>query len=183
MAEEFRGKLGALDKEEMDQFLAGSALARLACLKPDGSPYVIPVWYQWDGSSFWFVGRQRSAWCEYIKKDGRVSIVIDSDHSGSDLPGTAEEGQKIEIPKVFVEGTAEVVEEPNIGGQWVQVAETMSYRYLGPDGPTYLVSTLHQPRWLIRLQPTRIKTWQGVGWSPKYWVEGTGGKTYSEVHA
>jgi len=183
MAEEFRGKLGALDKQEMDLFLASNALARLACLKPDGSPYVIPVWYQWDGSSFWFVGRQRSAWCEYIKNDGRVSIVIDSDHSGSDLPGTAEHGRKIEIPKVFVEGTAEVVEEPNIGGRWVKVAETMSYRYLGPNGPTYLVSTLQQPRWLIELKPTRIKTWQGVGWSPKYWVEGTGGKTYEEVHA
>ena len=162
----------------MDQFLAGNALARLACLKPDGSPYVVPVWYQWDGSSFWFVGRQRSAWCEYIKNDGRVSIVIDSDHSGSD-----ESGKKIEIPKVFVEGTAEVIEEPNIGGQWVKVAEDMSYRYLGPNGPTYLVSTLQQPRWLIELAPDQDQDLARGGMVSEVLGRGTGGKTYTEVHA
>jgi nitroimidazol reductase NimA-like FMN-containing flavoprotein (pyridoxamine 5'-phosphate oxidase superfamily) len=177
MAEDFRGKLGGMMDEERDAFLAGDSLARLACLKPDGSPYVIPVWYQWDGESIWFVGRQRSIWCEYIKNDGRVSAVIDAPHSPPD-----ESGKSTEIPKVFMEGTAEVVEEPNVGGQWVQVAEEMSYRYLGPNGPTYLTGTINQPRWLIKLTPSKIKTWQGVGWARKYWVEGTGGATYEEAH-
>lgn len=178
MAEEFRGKLGAMENDEVEAFLASDALARLACLKPDGSPYVIPVWYQWDGRDLWFVGRQRSAWCTYLANDPRVSIVIDAAHSPPD-----ESGQSAEIPKVFVEGTAEVVEEPNVGGRWVQVAEEMSYRYLGPNGPTYLESTIKQPRWLIKVTPTKIKTWQGVGWSPKYWVEGGEGPTYEEVHS
>ena len=40
---------GGLTAEEMEDFLAGNAVARLATLKPDGSPYVMPVWYQWDG--------------------------------------------------------------------------------------------------------------------------------------
>lgn len=177
MADEFRGKLGGMDKEEMDEFLAGDGLARLACVKPDGSPYVIPVWYQWDGESLWFVGRQRSAWCKYIENDGRVAVVIDREHSPPD-----ETGKRVEIPKVFMEGEAEIVEQPNIGGQWVKVAEEMSYRYLGPNGPTYLTSTLRQPRWLIKMTPSRIKTWQGVGWAPKYWVEGTGSPSYEEVH-
>lgn len=177
MAEEFRGKMGAMDNDEVAAFLASDALARLACLKPDGSPYVIPAWFQWDGSDFWFVGRERSAWCRYLANDPRVSIIIDADHSPPD-----ESGQSTEIPKVFVEGTAEVVEEPNVGGRWVKVAEDMSYRYLGPNGPTYLQSTIKQPRWLIKVTPTRIKTWQGVGWSPKYWVEGEG-PTYQEVHS
>ena len=30
-------------------------LARTACLKPDGSPYVFPSWYHWDGVAFWLV--------------------------------------------------------------------------------------------------------------------------------
>ncbi len=139
---------------------------------------MIPVWYQWDGESIWFVGRQKAVWCEYIKNDGRVSVVIDAPHSDPD-----ESGKGMEIPKVHMEGTAEIVEEPNVGGKWVGVAEEMSYRYLGPNGPTYLTGTINQPRWLIRLTPSHMKTWQGVGWARKYWVEGTGGATYEEAHS
>ena len=42
MTEDFRGKLGGLEGEEFDAFLEGSYLARVACLTPDGAPYVIP---------------------------------------------------------------------------------------------------------------------------------------------
>lgn len=177
MAESFRGRVGGLDDEEVERFLAGSALARLAVLTPDGAPYVIPVWYQWDGKHLWFVGRQRSVWCEYIKRDGRVSVVIDTEHSPPD-----ESGKKMEIPKVFMQGNAEIVEEPNVGGQWVKIAELMSYRYLGPNGPEYLTGTINQPRWLIKMTPTEIRSWQGVGWAKRYWVAGTGGPSYAEAH-
>ena len=177
MAEDFRGKLGGLEEEEFEHFLAGNALARLAVLTPDGAPYVIPVWYQWDGEQMWFVGRQRSIWCEYIKNDGRVSVVIDSEHSTAD-----ESGKAMEIPKVFMQGIAEVAEEPNVGGQWVQIAEQMSYRYLGPNGPEYLTGTINQPRWLIKLTPTEVKSWHGVGWAKRYWVKESGGATYEEAH-
>ncbi len=177
MAENFRGKLGGFDEEALGQFLEGNALARLACLKLDGSPYVVPVWYHWDGESIWFVGRQRSVWCKYIQNDGRVCVVIDSEHSPPD-----ESGQRTEIPKVIMEGIAEIVEEPNVGGKWVEIAEQMSYRYLGPNGPEYLTGTINQPRWLIKMTPDSMKTWQGVGWARRYWVEDAGGATYEEAH-
>ncbi len=178
MAEEFRGRMGGLGDEELEFFLGGSTLARLACLKPDGSPYVIPVWYQWDGKNFWFIGRERSAWCRYIQNDPRVSFVIDGAHSSPN-----ESGKRVELPKVMTEGKAEIVEEPNIGGRWVEIAEKMAVRYLGPNGPKYLTPTLNQPRWLIKVKPGKMRTWKGVGWSRKYWVEGTGGPSYEEVHS
>lgn len=175
---DFRGNLGGLTEEEFNRYLSeGNSLARLAVLKPDGAPYVVPVWYHWDGEALWFVGRERSAWCEFIQNDGRTAVVIDSEHSDPD-----ESGERIEIPKVVMEGTSEVVEEPNVGGQWVQIAEQMSYRYLGPNGPTYLTSTLKQPRWLIKMTPTSIKSWKGVGWARRYWVEDTGGPSFEEAH-
>lgn len=175
---DFRGDLGGLGRDEMEHFLEGNSLARLATVKPDGAPYVVPVWYQWDGEALWFVGRERSAWCEYIANDGRTAVVIDSEHSDPD-----ESGERTEIPKVVMEGHSQIVEEPNVGGKWVEVAEKMSYRYLGPNGPTYLTSTLNQPRWLIKMTPTDIKTWKGVGWAKRYWVEGTGGPSYEEAHS
>lgn len=177
MAEDFRGKLGGLDTEEMDKFLAGNYLARVACLTPDGAPYIIPLWYQWDGEAMWLVGRRRAVWCEYMKNDPRVSLVVDAPHSEPD-----ESGKSMEIPKVIMQGNAVIAEEPNVGGRWVEVAKEMSYRYLGPNGPEYLTGTIQQPRWLIKVEPTRITSWQGVGWARRYWVEETGGATYEEAH-
>jgi hypothetical protein len=87
------------------------------------------------------------------------------------------------LEKVTGDGVAELVERPNVGGKWVDVAIRMSYRYLGENGPTYLTSTMRQPRWLFRFKPTNMKTWQGVGWARRYWVEDSGGPTYEEAHS
>jgi nitroimidazol reductase NimA-like FMN-containing flavoprotein (pyridoxamine 5'-phosphate oxidase superfamily) len=164
----WRGKVGGMTEEEMDTFLQYGVTMHLACVKPDGSPYMTVCWHEWRDGSFWVVPRQRSEWARHLKNDPRVSFVVDHDTT---------------LEKVWGEGLAELVEEPNVGGKWVEVAERMSVRYLGENGPTYLVPTMKQPRWLFRITPTTIKTWQGVGWARRYWVEETGGPSYEEAHA
>ena len=72
------------------------------------------------------------------------------------------------LHKVLVKGQAELVEEPNVRGKWVEVATKMSYRYLGEHGPDYLVPTLNEPRWLFFVRPVKLTTWQGVDWARRY---------------
>ena len=172
MAEEpegaWRGKVGGMSPEEVDAFLERAHVMRLACLKPDGAPYLTVCWQEWRDGSFWVIPRERSVWARYMQRDPRVSFVVD-------VPET--------IEKILGEGTAECVEEPNVGGKWVEIAERMSLRYLGENGPTYLIPTLNQPRWLFRIDPAKMQTWQGVGWARRFWVEGTGGPSYEEAHA
>ena len=96
--------------------------ARVACLRPDGAPYVVPIWYQWDGTSLWFVGRERSEWCSFMQNDPRISVVIDKEHGRPD----AASGEIQQIPKVIASGHAEIVETPNVGGQWVDIASKMA---------------------------------------------------------
>ena len=145
MAEDFRGRLGGLDDNEFEQFLDGDYLARVACLTPDGAPYVIPLWYQWDGAAMWLVGRQRAVWCEYMKNDPRVSLVVDAPHSEPD-----ESGRSMEIPKVIMQGNAEVVEEPNVGrhvgrsGQGDVVPVSRTERSRIPDGDHQPAALAHQ---------------------------------------
>ncbi len=166
-SEEWRGRVGGMSEEEMEAFLAGGTVMRLACLDDGGDPYCVPCWQEWRDGCFWVVPRQRSKWARYLQRDGRCAFTVD-------VPETLE--------KVIGKGVAEVVEEPNLGGQWVEVANRMAVRYLGPNGPSYLVPTLNQPRWLLKITPTRIQTWQGVGWARSYWVQETGGPTYEEAH-
>ena len=62
---------------------------------------------------------------------------------------------------MLVQGTAEVVAQPNVGGKWVAIARRMALRYLGEDGPKYLEPTMKDPRWLIFIRPRTLKSWQG----------------------
>ena len=155
-SEEWRGKVGLMDHDEVDTFLAEGILARLAVLDDKGWPYIQPVWFHWDTDlqAFWIVAREKSIWAKYLKNDGRAALSID----GNTKP----------YKKVSVQGMAEIVEEPNVGGQWVEIAKLMATRYLGENGPDYIVPTLDKPRWLIKIVPTSMTTWQGVDWHPRY---------------
>ena len=152
--EEWRGKVGKLSAEELDAFLALGNVARLAVLTPDGWPYVVPTWYQWTDGGFSIIPRARSAWARYMADDSRVSIAIDTPNPP--------------YVKVQAQGEAELREEPNVGGRWVEIANEMSLRYLGENGPKYLVPTLNEPRWLFFVKPTKLYSWQGTDWAKRY---------------
>ena len=151
--ESWRGKVGRLEREEMAAFLEEARIARLACLDGDGWPYVVPCWHEWDGDAFWVVPREKSAWARYLEADERCAITVD------------EEGAQ---RKVVAQCRAELIERPNLGGRWVAVAERMSLRYLGENGPKYLEPTLDKKRWLFRLEPVSLQTWQGQDWAARY---------------
>ena len=144
----------ALTPAEVDAFLAPGRLCRLGWLREDGWPAVVPVWYEWDGQSFFLVPRARSAWARAIQRDPRVSLCIDEEEAPT--------------RRVLVRGQGHILEEPNVGGAWVAIARRMAERYLGAQGPTYLEPTLPRPRWLIRVEPLALTTWQGADWHPRY---------------
>ena len=152
-SEEWRGKNRKMSQAEAEAFLAEGVIARLGCLDEEGWPYVVPTWFHYADGGFYVIPRERSAWARYLKRDGRVSLAID------------EAGPQ---RKVLVKGQAELLEEPNIGGHWVEIANQMSYRYLGEHGPDYLVPTLNEPRWLFFVRPLKVTTWQGVDWAKRY---------------
>jgi PPOX class probable F420-dependent enzyme len=156
VSDDWRGTIGAIEREEMDEMLTGGIVCHLAVVDEGGWPYVVPVWFEWDpvDDVFWIIPRQKSAWATFMAREPRVALTID----------TPEPPYR----KVAAQGIAEVVEEPNVGGQWVEIARRMSVRYLGPHGPDYLVPTLDKPRWLFRVKPKKLLTWQGVDWHPKY---------------
>jgi hypothetical protein len=113
----------------------------------------VPVWHEYAGDRFWVIARERSAWALNLDRDPRCAVTIDEDG-----------GQR----KVIAQCRAAVAERPNVGGDWVPIAERMSRRYLGENGPKYLAPTLGAPRWLFALEPVRTWTWQGNDWAPRY---------------
>ena len=152
-----RDRARPMTGEELHRFLSQPLVASLGCVDESGAPYVVPTWFEYDreNSCFWLVPRAKSAWARYLQRDGRVCLSIDQRTEPS--------------ARAQVIGTAEIVEEPNVGGQWVPIATRMAARYLGAEnGPKYLVPTLNRPRWLMRVKPARITSWAGGSWHRRY---------------
>lgn len=145
--------MAAMTEEEMAAFLAQPLIARLGRLDDDGHPYVVPTWYEHADGGFWLVPRARADWARFLARDGRVSLCIDA----SALP----------YRRVLVKGRAEVIETPNVGGQWVAVGRRMAERYRGPEGLAYIERTANEPRWLFVVHPERIASTSG-GWATRY---------------
>ena len=160
---QWRGKQGAMSPQEVEEFLRGPWLARVACLKPDGGPYVFPCWYHWDGIAFWLVARARSRWAHYLARDPRVSLTVDEPTPP--------------IRKVICEGTAVIVEAAV--GPYLESGEMSVWNRIGTDhtGPRYLGaersaeyrgSVNVEPCWTIKVVPEKLTTWQGFGWARRY---------------
>jgi pyridoxamine 5'-phosphate oxidase family protein len=71
--------------EEETEFLAKNGLARIATVSVDLQPHVIPVVYEFDGTSFYFSGwnLERSLSFRNIKGNPKVAMVFD------DLPSVS----------------------------------------------------------------------------------------------
>jgi hypothetical protein len=78
--------------------------------------------------------------------------------------------------KVLAQCTADVVEGPVVaeGSRWVEVANKMALRYVGPDGPAALSRSYGWERYLVRLTPRdgKLTTFQGVDWHRRYFDPG-----------
>jgi hypothetical protein len=157
---------GPLSQLELEEFLAGKWLIKIAVLKPDGWPYVVPVWYHWEREAFWAVGRKRSEWVHDLVREPRCAICIEE----KEIP--PEGGNR----KVLAQCVADVVEGPVVaeGSQWVEVANKMALRYVGPDGPAALSRSYGWERYLVKLAPRdgKLTTFQGVDWHRRYFDPG-----------
>jgi len=152
---EWMGKNRKLTPTEVKDFLAEPVVARIATIDENGVPYVTPVWQEWDGEAFWMVVRERAAWVAHIKKNPNVGISCAHD-SGT-------------YRRIVAQGKAEIVSGPApMQGECLGVANRTSVRYLGERRPEYLVPTYDRPRYLIKIVPTKMITWDGVEWARKY---------------
>jgi hypothetical protein len=69
----------AMTKEEIDEFLSGRWVARLATTSKNGYPHIAPLWYYWDGECIYIALTHTRQSCKNLRHDPRCSVVIDMD--------------------------------------------------------------------------------------------------------
>jgi nitroimidazol reductase NimA-like FMN-containing flavoprotein (pyridoxamine 5'-phosphate oxidase superfamily) len=152
---EWMGKNAKLTPEELAEFLAGPVVARVATVDAEGRPYVTPVWQEWDGEAMWVVPRMKTLFVEHLRTNSNVAVSC------------AEDGGTYR--RMTLRGKAEIISGPApLEGQTLEVARRMARRYLGENGPQYLEPSIPRPRYLVKIVPDEIRTWDGVEWARHY---------------
>ncbi|MBL6689384.1 MAG: pyridoxamine 5'-phosphate oxidase family protein [Pseudomonadales bacterium] len=160
-----------LTQEEQNEFLATPGiLMRIACVRPDGSPLVTPIWFIHHDGAICFTPRAQSEWFACLKHDPRVSLCIDE--------------QNLPYRKVIVEGSAELVHDLGNDDAWRDLYRDIARRYVPPDAAeAYVHNTIDQERALYRLplDEATVKSWRmpvegedqtGI-WHQRYYAAGT----------
>ena len=86
-----------LSQSEINAFLDGVHIARVATTRPDGRPHIAPVWYLWEDNTFYFESESRTVKVENLKKNPNIAIVVDITTGG------------LRLKYVILEGRAEFI--------------------------------------------------------------------------
>jgi DNA-binding IclR family transcriptional regulator len=131
----------SLSVEEIGAFLSGPWTARLACIRPDGRPHVIPVWQEWDGRSFRVITWQGSQWAAFLRQNPNVSLTVDEPWPP--------------LRRVTCRGLAEPLDAPF---DLAALAGRLARRYLGqpPSG------WIDQAEGAFRIVPETLRGYQGL---------------------
>ncbi len=141
-----RGNRIAMDKAELDTFLSGERMCRMATISAAG-PHNSPLWFVWDGSAIWIHSIVKSQRWTDIQKDPRVAIVVDGGHDFVELRGVELHGSAEivgPVPRTGEEAVAELDEPERLFASKYTGTETMHY-----DG---------RHAWL-RILPTKVNSW------------------------
>ena len=107
----------AMTKEEYLSFLTeGTKTGKLATVREDGRPHVVPIWFVLDGDNLIFTTGESSVKAKNMILDPRVSISVDD--------------QTPPYSFVTVEGTVSFSENPDEMLYW---ATRIGARYMGED--------------------------------------------------
>jgi DNA-binding IclR family transcriptional regulator len=134
-----------LAQPEMTSFLGTPLTARLACIRPDGHPHVIPVWQEWDGRGFTVLALRGSQWAEYLLANPNVSLSIDE--PWQPFRRVAARGQAQPLP--FEPGSPELA----------ALLERFSRRYLGEGSGSLLQGQVLRA---FSILPDVLRGWQGL---------------------
>jgi PPOX class probable F420-dependent enzyme len=137
----------AMTNEQRDAFLAAPRIARVATVRPDGSPHVVPIWYEWDGETLRFDTPPDFRKGRNLLADPRLAVVIDITMGGLRYAG------------VVMEGTARFVRDPEAAKA---IAARVYRRYLGAEGlqsPTPQSMIEDSAHLIVELTPSKLLTW------------------------
>src|SRR4051794_40291613 len=130
-----------MSKEEVRAFLAeGTRTGKLATVRKDGRPHVVPVWFVLDGDDLVFTTGAGTVKGRALRRDGRAAVCVDMEHPP--------------FAYVMAAGGVEISEDPDELLDW---ATKIAERYEGAERAEEFGRRNAVPgELLVRLRPTSV---------------------------
>ena len=126
--------------EQRAFLLYGTRTGKLATVREDGRPHVVPIWFVMDGDTLIFTTGGNSVKARNIRRDARVALCVDDE-----TPPYA---------FITVEGTAAMSADL---GELLHWATRIGRRYMGEDQAEAFGKRNGVPgEVLVRVTPTRV---------------------------
>jgi PPOX class probable F420-dependent enzyme len=113
---------------------------KLATVRKDGRPHVVPVWFDLDGDTIIFTTWHQSVKAANLRRDPRICMCVDDENPPFDF--------------VQIEGTAELINDAPALAHW---AKKIAGRYMGSElADAYGKRNSVEGELLVRVTPTHI---------------------------
>jgi len=129
--------------QHAERRLRSDIIAWLTTVGSDGRPYTVPVWFLWDGETILLFSQPQKQKIRKLRKNPRVTLALDDSKQGEDV--------------VIVEGTAELLDDPNMSviipayvEKYGAIIQSMGWT------PASMADVYSQG---IRVTPTKFRSW------------------------
>ncbi|MBN1487577.1 MAG: helix-turn-helix domain-containing protein [Anaerolineae bacterium] len=137
------GSSVSMSTQELETFLSGPWAARLACVRPDGSPHVVPVWYEWHQDKFLVVAWPGSVWANFVLQNPAVALTIDEPWPP--------------LRRVLIRGMAQQLNTLDLPEGEPALYQRLQVRYLGKTVSAITDGQRIEPQWTaFAIPPTRL---------------------------
>lgn len=135
-----------LTDDEVDSLLAGSRTMTVASIGPDGHPHLVAMWFALLDGVICFETKAKSQKAVNLRRDPRITCLVEDGLSYEDLRGVA------------IEGTAEVSDDPDL--LW-RIGVNIWERYYGPYSEDLqpIVAAMLNKRVAVQVRPRRVRSW------------------------
>lgn len=137
-----------MTKAEYLAFLSTPArCGKIATVREDGRPHVVPIWFILDGETLVFTAWHTSTKMKNILRDGRVAICVDHDQPP--------------FHYVLLEGRVELLDaSPEASRHWATI---IGGRYMGADrADEFGKRNGIDGEWVMRMIPDKVTAYKNV---------------------
>ena len=140
-----RGQI-TMSEGEINSFIDRSRTATMATNGPSGMPHLVAMWYAVIDGQIWFETKSKSQKVVNLRRDGRITCMIEDGLTYDSLRGVALEGRGV------------IVDDPQ---EIWKVGVSVWERYTGPytEEMRPFVEIMLQKRIAVRVEVERIRSW------------------------
>ncbi|MET9023988.1 PPOX class F420-dependent oxidoreductase [Nocardia sp. NPDC004168] len=131
---------------EITEFLQRSRIATLATIGPKGTPHLTAMWYALIDGEIWFETKAKSQKAVNLRRDPRVTCMVEAGDTYDQLRG------------VSIEGRAEIIDDAE---KLFAVGVSVWERYTGPYNEELrpMVEAMLNKRVAVHVVPERTRSW------------------------